>query len=172
MSLGDAVGELLALAVAVAIFPIPIVTVVLLLGSTRGRANGAAFLAGWVAGVAGAGTVLLLLADGLHASEDGQPAEWVPWLKLGLGVLLGALAVKQWLGRPRGGEQVETPAWMQAVEGFSPPKAAGTGIALSALNPKNIVLIAAAASAIAETGISAEEQALALAVFVVVASVG
>ena len=55
--MGQAIGDLLPAAVGVAISPLPIVAVVLMLVSARGRANGPAFLIGWLVGVAGAGAV-------------------------------------------------------------------------------------------------------------------
>ena len=61
---------------------------------------------------------------------------------------------------------------MRAIDGFTVAKAATAGFALSALNPKNAMLTAAAAAEIAETGIAAGEQAVVLAGFVLLASAG
>lgn len=170
--MGEAIGDFLPAAVGIAISPIPIVAVVLMLVSARGRANGPAFLAGWIAGIAGLGAVVLVAASAIGGSDDGQPASWVSWLKLALGLALLHLAYKQWRGRPRDGAEATTPKWMDAVDHFSPPKAAGAGFALSALNPKNLVLTIAGVAAIAEAGLPAGEQAVALAVFTVIASLG
>jgi threonine/homoserine/homoserine lactone efflux protein len=170
--MGQAIGDLLPAAVGVAISPLPIVAVVLMLVSARGRANGPAFLLGWIVGVAGAGTILLLIASGADAHEDGQPADWVSWLKLVLGLGLLLLAAKQWRGRPHEGEEAPTPKWMGALDAFTPVKACGAGIVLSALNPKNLLLIVAGMAAIAQTGISVGEQAVALLVFTVIAAIG
>jgi threonine/homoserine/homoserine lactone efflux protein len=142
--MGRAIGEMLPAAIGVAISPLPIVAVVLMLVTARGRVNGPAFLAGWVAGIAVAGTIVLLLASSAGASDQGQPASWVAWLKLALGVLLLLIALRQWRGRPHQGEEAATPKWMGALGAFTPPKAAGAGVVLSALNPKNLLLIAAA----------------------------
>ena len=46
------------------------------------------------------------------------------------------------------------------------------GVALSAINPKNLVLTVGAAAAIAQTGISSGDQAVALAVFVLIGTLG
>jgi len=170
--MGQAIGDLLPAAVGVAISPFPIVAVVLMLVSARGRANGPAFLLGWLVGVAGAGTILLLIASGADAHEDGQPAGWVSWLKLVLGLGLLLLAAKQWRGRPHEGEEPPTPKWMGALDAFTPVKAGGAGIVLSALNPKNLLLIVAGMAAIAQTGISGGEQAVALLVFTIIAAIG
>ena len=45
-------GSLLPLAIGIAISPIPIIACILMLFSARARANGPAFLIGWVAGIA------------------------------------------------------------------------------------------------------------------------
>jgi threonine/homoserine/homoserine lactone efflux protein len=170
--MGKAIGEILPFAVGVAISPMPIVAVVLMLVTAKGRVNGPAFLGGWLVGIGAVGALLLLLASGGDAVENGAPATWVEWLKLVLGVLLLLVALRQWRGRPRGGEEPAAPRWMTALEGFGPIKAAGAGTLLSAVNPKNLLLIVAGATAIAETGISAGEQAVTLVVFVLIASLG
>jgi threonine/homoserine/homoserine lactone efflux protein len=170
--MGQAIGDLLPAAVGVAISPLPIVAVVLMLVSARGRANGPAFLIGWLVGIAGAGAILLLIAGGVGAHEDGEPAEWVAWLKLVLGLALLLLAAKQWRGRPHDGEEPPTPKWMGALDGFTPLKAGGAAVVLSAVNPKNLLLIVAGMAAIAQTGISTGEQTIALIVFTVIAAVG
>lgn len=170
--MGQAIGDMLVAAVGVAISPIPIIAVVLMLVSPRGRVNGPAYLLGQVVGVAGAGAVVLLLAGSVGTTDDGQPAAWVSWLKLVLGVVLLVLALQQWRARPRAGETAETPKWMEAIDDFTPPKAVGAGIVLSALNPKNLVLTIAGMAAIVSAGIPAGEEAVALAAFTVIASLG
>jgi hypothetical protein len=70
--------------------------------------------------------------------------------------------VKEWRGRPEGDAEPEMTKWMKALDSFKPPKAAGAGAVLSGLNPKNLVSTVAGATAIARTGISGGEQAMAL----------
>ena len=168
----DAIGQVLLFGVAVALVPIPIIGVVLMLGSPRARSNGPAFIVGWIAGLALAGTIVLLISNGADASEEGGPADWVNVLKLVLGVLLLLVALGQWRGRPRGDQEAAMPKWMQAIDAFKPGKAAAFGVLLSAGNPKNLVFVAGAAAAIAQTGASAADQAVALAVFVVIGTIG
>jgi threonine/homoserine/homoserine lactone efflux protein len=64
-----------------------------------------------------------------------------------------------------------TPKWARSTP-FAPIKSAAAGVALSAVNPKNLLLIVASAAAIAQTGIGAGEQAVALLVFTLIASIG
>jgi threonine/homoserine/homoserine lactone efflux protein len=170
--MGDAIGQALSFAVGVAISPVPIIGVVLMLATPRGRVNGPAFIVGWISGLSIAGTIVLLASSGADASDQGEPAEWVSVLKLVLGALLLLVAVRQWRGRPKAGEQAELPTWMQSIDQFRPGKAVGFGVLLSALNPKNLLLVVGAAAAIAQTGASSGDQAVALAVFVLVGTLG
>ncbi len=163
---------MLPLAVAVAIFPVPIIAVVLLLGSDHGTTKGLAFVLAWCAGLAAVGAIGLLLAGILDANNAGEPAMWVNVLLLVLGVLLLVLALKQWRGRPRGDEETPMPNWMRTIDGFTPVKAAGAGLALTALNPKNVMLVAVAAAEIAGVGIPAAQEIAVLLAFVLIASAG
>jgi len=93
-------------------------------------------------------------------------------LLLVLGLLLIAVAARQWRGRPNGEAEPPTPKWMGALDGFTPVKAGGAGVVLSALNPKNLLLAVAGAAAIAQTGISTGQQIGSYAIFVLIASLG
>jgi len=169
---GQAIGQSLSFGVGVAISPLPIIAVVLMLATPRGRVNGPAFLLGWVVGLAILGTVVLLVSSGADASSNGAPATWVSVLKLVLGAagLLGAVA--QWRGRPKDDAAPKLPKWMSAMDQLGAGKALGMGALLSSLNPKNLLITVGAAAGIAQTGISAGQQAVALAVFILIASLG
>src|SRR5580704_7982608 len=169
---GDAIGQVLSFGVGVALSPIPIIGVVLMLGTARARANGLAFIAGWIFGLAAVGTIVLLAASGAGASNSGAPANWVSIVKLALGLLLVIIAVRQWHARPRGSAEPELPGWMKTIDTFTPPKAAAMAVLLAAVNPKNLLLVVGAAAAIAQTGTSAVDQAVALLVFVLLGTLG
>jgi threonine/homoserine/homoserine lactone efflux protein len=169
---GEAIGQILPFAVGVALSPIPIIGVVLMLGTPAGTRNGPAFLIGWIAGIGTAGAIVILVAGGAGASSDGAPADWVSWLKIVLGALLLAVAVKQWRSRPAPGTEPKLPSWLQSVDHFTPGRSIALGFALSAVNPKNLVLIIGAAAAIAQTGIEAGDEIVCLAVFALIATLG
>jgi threonine/homoserine/homoserine lactone efflux protein len=169
---GQAIGQMLPSAVGVAVSPLPIVAVVLMLVTPRGRVNGPAFILGWWLGLAVVGAIVLSISSGANASDDGEPATWVSVLKLVLGLLLLLVAFRQWRSRPHEGEEAPTPKWMGALESFTPVKAAGAGVVLSALNPKNLLLAVAGAAAIASFGISVGEEVVSWVIFVLVASIG
>ncbi|HET6188829.1 MAG TPA: GAP family protein [Trebonia sp.] len=169
--MGAAIGGTLPLALGVALSPIPIIAVVLMLTTQRARVNGTVFIAGWLAGLAVAGAIALNIAGPADASSSGAPATWVSWLKVVLGAALLLVAALQFRNRPRNGDRVELPKWMDRVDEIKPLPAAGLGV-LAGLNPKNLLLVAAAAAAIAQTGISGGEQAIAYLVFALVGTLG
>jgi threonine/homoserine/homoserine lactone efflux protein len=60
---------------------------------------------------------------------------------------------------------------MAALDSFTPVKSLGLGAAMSGVNPKNLLLTAAAAMSVAQTGLPGGQQAVVLAVFVVLGTV-
>ena len=169
--MGQAIGEILPLAIGVAISPVPIIAIVLMLGTARAGSTGPAFAVGWLAGLVIVGAIVLLLTSGNAAEDSGEPATWTSVLKLVFGVLFLLMAARIWHGRPAPGHEAEMPKWMQAIDTFTTGQALGAGVLLSGLNPKNLALTAAAATAIAQTEISGNEEAVVLAVFVLLGSV-
>lgn len=170
--MGAAIGDVLGLAAGVAVSPLPIVAMILVLATPRGRVNGIVFGLGWVLGLAVLGAVVLALAGPADASDGGEPAAWTGWLKLLLGVLALLLAVRQWRSRPAPGSEPQMPKWMASIDRLKPGGALGLGALLSAVNPKNGGLTIAAAATIAGTGLAGGEQAVVLAVFVLIGSAG
>jgi Sap, sulfolipid-1-addressing protein len=168
----DAVGEVLALAVAAAISPFPIIGVVLMLVTPRARINAPMFVFGWLAGLAVVGAIGLTVAGAIGASDHGSPSTAATVFEIVLGSALVIFAVRQWRKRPKHGEEPPEPKWMTAVDDFSPPKAATTGLVLSAVNPKNLILTLAAATTIAATNIAGSDQVLAFVVYGLIATIG
>jgi Sap, sulfolipid-1-addressing protein len=170
--MGAAIGDILGLAAGVAVSPLPIVAMILVLATPRGRVNGIVFGLGWLAGLAVLGAVVLALAGPADASDGGEPAAWTGWLKLLLGVAALLLAAKQWRSRPGPGAEPQMPKWMASIDRLRPGGALGLGALLSAVNPKNGGLTIAAAATIAGAGLAGGEQAVVLAVFVLIGSAG
>ncbi len=170
--MGQAIGGSLPLAGGIALSPIPIIAVVLMLTSHRARVNGPAFVLGWLTGLGIIGAIVLPLAGSAGASQSGTPATWVSWVKIGLGVLLLLVALRQFRARPHDGEEPQMPKWMASIEKTRPVAALGLAAALSGANPKNLLLAVSGAAAIAQTGIPAGQQAIAYAVFAVIGTLG
>jgi threonine/homoserine/homoserine lactone efflux protein len=168
--LNQAIGSILPAAAAVALSPIPIVAIVLMLDSARARINGPAFALGWVAGLTVVSVVVVFVAAG-SSDPDSSAATGVNGVQVAIGVLFLVMAARQWRKRPKDGESPELPKWMATVDSISPVKALGLGVALSALNPKNLALTAAASASIAQAGLDPSGETIAIAAFVVIGSI-
>lgn len=167
--LSRAIGGLLPSAVAIALSPIPVVAVVLVLDTRRARSNGPMFAVGWIAGLVAVSVLVLLLAHGASSPDSGA-ASGVRWGSLAVGVLFLVMALAQLRKRPKRGEPPEMPKWMASVDGFTPSRSIVLGALLSGANPKNLALTATAAAAIAQEGLSAGGDAVAVAVLVAIGS--
>jgi hypothetical protein len=164
---GEAIGQILGLAVGVAISPVPIIALILMLFSTSAASNSLSFLVGWLAGLTGVSIVVL--AIGIEGSDGDADSGGV--VKILIGVVFLLLAVKQWRSRPVPGEEPSMPAWMASVDSFTPLKAFGLAVLLSAVNPKNLGLTIAAAATIGSVGLDTGEEAVVVAVYVILASI-
>jgi threonine/homoserine/homoserine lactone efflux protein len=169
--MNEAIGQVLPLAAAVGLSPVPVIAIVVILATPRARANGPAFLFGWLIGLSLVGAVVLLVSGALDATDGDEPATWVSVLLLALGALLVALAVKTWRGRPRG-DEAALPKWMSTIGDFNAPRAFRFGALLSGANPKHFLLTVAAAAEIAETPIDPAQETIALIVFILIGTIG
>lgn len=167
-AMGDVVGEILPFAVGVAVSPIPIAAVIVMLFTTKARTNAPSFMAGWIIGLLVVGFIVLLI-PGLEV-DSGDPSTTTGVVKGLLGVLLLVAGWAAWRKRPGPSETAEAPKWMDAIDGFGTGKSFGMGFMLSALNPKNLLLVAAAAVAISTSGLSTGEEVGALLVFTLIAA--
>ena len=154
-----------------AISPVPIVAVTLMLFSQRARANGLAFLVGWVIALVTVSGVAYILADNADAATDGTAADTIAWGKIGFGVLFLLLGVRTWRHRPAPGAQHELPKWMAGIDALKPGKALALGLLLAGVSPKNLMLAAAAGAGLAELGLSTGDAVGSLIVFVVIGSI-
>jgi len=170
--MGQAIGGSLALAVGIAISPIPIIAIVLVLTTPRAKANGPAFLAGWLLGLGIVGAIVLTIAGPAGASQSGAPATWVSWVKIILGVLLLLVALREFRSRPHDGDEAPMPKWMGTIDKFKPLTAFGFAAVLAGANPKNLLLAVGGAAAIAQTGISGIQQAIAYLIFALIGTLG
>ena len=167
----EVIGDILPSAVGVAISPIPIIAVILMLMSPRPKQLGLGFLAGWLLGVLIATGVFTLLTGVLpepSASGGSQPV--IAVIQLVLGVLLLLLAVRQWRSRPAAGTEPKLPGWMAKIDSMKPLAAIGLAFALAAVNPKNLLLAAAAGSVIGRGDLDPAEQLIVVLIFGVLAA--
>ncbi len=168
--MGQVLGDILVPAIGIAISPVPIIAVILMLFSAKARENGPAFLGGWVLGVTGV-VVVFIAISGILGASSGGASTLASLIQIALGVLLLLLAWMQWRKRPLPGQPAQPPKWMAAVDGMQPTQAFALGVALSAVNPKNLMLGASAAITIGKAGLDLVPLIVVILVFVLIASI-
>jgi len=168
--MGGLIGDILPLALGVAISPIPIIAAILMLLSPNARTTGVGFLGGWIAGVVIAIVAFTLLSTVLPESDSGASHPVKGTIRLVLGLLLILLAAKQWRARPRGQAAPALPKWMSAIDTMTPVKGLGLGVALSALNPKNLIMAAGAGIAIGDSNLDSSQTVVVIVVYTVIAA--
>jgi threonine/homoserine/homoserine lactone efflux protein len=168
--MGQGISEILTFAVGVAISPVPIIAVTLMLFSQRARVNGPVFLLGWVVALAIVSGVVYALADQADAATDSTASDAVAWGKIVFGVMFLLLAARNWRHRPAAGAQPEMPKWMAGIDALKPGKALALGLLLAGVNPKNLMLAAAAGAGLAQLGLATGDAVGSLIVFVIVGS--
>ncbi|WP_460105395.1 GAP family protein [Streptomyces sp. YKOK-J1] len=162
-------GAVLPAALAVALSPFPLVGIVLILAGSRGRRNGPLFAAGWVAGLAVAATVVVLVF-GRADDPDSTSSAIADWGRVLAGAALVVWGVRKWWTRPSTGETARPPRWMASLGDVTAGRALLLGALLSGANPKNLVLTASAATAAVEAGAHGSDLVLAVALFVLLGS--
>jgi threonine/homoserine/homoserine lactone efflux protein len=169
-TMGTVIGEMLPLALGVAISPIPIIAAILMLLSPKARVTSVGFLLGWVVGIVAAVAVFTLLSSGIPARSPGTSRPIQGAIQILLGVLLFLLALKQWRGRPRAGQEPALPGWMKAIDTISFIGAFGLGFLLSALNPKNLIMTAGAGVDIGSADLVGGSIVLVVVIFTAIAA--
>ncbi len=162
--MGQAIGQLLPLAIGVALSPVPIIVVIAMLFSAHAKSNGPAYLLGWLIAIGGVAGISLAASDVASVGSEATATNGASWAKLALGVLLLLGASRQWRRRPAPGDEPAMPTWMAGIDTLKAPKAFGLA-ALLGLKPKNLIL-SAAAGTIAQADLAGGEQWGALVIFI------
>ena len=168
--IGPSIADVLPLAVGVLVSPIPIIAIILMLFSPGARSNGPAFLLGWVVGLGAVSAIVYAISNGADVSGSSGASDSTSVVKMVLGGVLVLMGFRHWRKRPAHGAAASMPKWMAAIDSITPVKAFGLAVVLSAVNPKNLILTAGAASTVGQNGVSTGDAVVVLAVFVVVAS--
>jgi hypothetical protein len=169
--MGTVIGDILPLAIGVALSPLPIVAVILMLFSKNARSTSLGFLIGWFLGVTVVATVVVFVADPAQQATGGEASPLYIIVHILIGLLLLFLAYRDWKKRPKPGEAVEAPKWMNSIDSMTGGKALVMGALLSGVNPKNLALIFGAGVAISTAGLNSAQTIVALIVFIVIACV-
>ena len=168
--MGGVIGDILPEAIAVALSPLPVIVVIMILFSPRARSNGTAFVLGWIVALALLGSLSLFLVNAGKVAVRGAPSTQSYALKLLLGLLFLFLAYLAWKKPPQLGNESQLPLLMGSLDSLSIGKTFGLALLWGTVNPKNIGLMLAAVLSIAESSLNGAESWIAVAVFVVLAS--
>ncbi|WP_342024992.1 GAP family protein [Arthrobacter citreus] len=165
------IGEILPLALGIAISPIPVIAAILMLLSPQARGTSIGFLIGWLLGIVVAVVVFTLLSSIIHQgdSDESKPIAGIIKILLGAGLLF--LAVKQWRSRPAEGDEPAMPKWMSAIDTMTPVRGLALGVALSGLNPKNLLMGVGAGLSIGSAALGSGQVTVTVIIYTIIASV-
>ena len=157
--------DLILIGLAIAFDPIPLTTFMIVLPSRRGVRNGAAFVFGWLVSLGVVVTVTVLATGNNPPRPHTAPASTALAIRIAIGVVLVAAAIRQWrrMGRPK--KPKKPPKWQEHVDHMSLWFALGLAPVVQPW-----VLIGAGAATVVEAKLSSWESYLALVGFCVLAS--
>jgi hypothetical protein len=157
--------DFILIGLAIAFDPIPLTVFLLVLPAKRGVRNGAAFVIGWLISLAVVVSVTVLATGNNPPKPDTVPSLAALAVRIAIGVVLVAAAVRQWRRMRRPKKPKKPPKWQAHVDYMSWWFAAGLAPVVQPW-----VLIGAGAATIVEAKVSSWESYLALALFCVLAS--
>ena len=157
--------DLVLIAVAIAFDPIPLTTFMVVLPARRGVRKGAAFVTGWLVSLAIVVTATVLVTGNRPPRPHTSPATAALAVRIAIGVVLIAIAIRWWRRTRRPQEPKKPPKWQEHVDNMS-------GWFALSLAPvvQPWVLIGAGAATVVAAKLSSWASDLALAAFCVLAS--
>lgn len=157
--------NLFLIGLAIALDPLPLTAFMVVLPSKRGLRKGAAFVVGWQVSLAVVVTVTVLATGNNPPKPSTAPSLASLAVKIVIGVVLVAIAVRhrRRMGRPK--KPKKPPKWQASVDNMTLWFAL---VLAPALQPWG--LIAAGAATVVEAKLSSWESYLALVLFCVLAS--
>jgi threonine/homoserine/homoserine lactone efflux protein len=154
--------DLLLIGLGITLEPFPLTAFILMLSAEKGTRKGLAFVLGWLACLVVVIAVVILATGGNPPKPNTAPSTGALAVKLALGVVLIAVAVRTWrrMGRPR-----KSPGWMAGLDHVSVWSAAGLAAFLQPW-----ALVAAAAATITQAKLSTAGRYLTLVLFCLLAT--
>ncbi len=169
----------LAYAAGVAISPTPVIVVILMLFSPTGRRNAIAYLVGWIIGLVLLGAILLAFLNTALDYLESNSLFSRPVIQILLGIGILVLGWRRWNKVPKTTPEEAMPKWFASVDNmltkssdkFTPRRALGLALVMSALSPKNIALMLALFVSISQAGLDARDAFILIFIFILVSSV-
>lgn len=154
-------------ALGVASSPIPIAAVLMILSGPGASVTSTVFAAGWIMGLVIAAVVVALLVTAFGLGNSRPVWIGATELVFGLGFLVAGTRV--WLHRASVGS---SRARLDAIDSFTPARAAVLGFLLAAANPKVLALSLGPAISVARSGADMLLTCAAVAMFVGIGALG
>jgi hypothetical protein len=157
--------DLILIGLAIAIDPIPLTTFMVVLPAKRGVKNGAAFVSGWLVSLAIVVAATVLATGNNPPRPHTSPATTALVVRIAIGVVLVAGAIRRWRRLRRPKKPKKPPKWHEHVDHMSAWFALGLAPVVQPW-----VLIGAGAATVVAARLSTWASDLTLAVFCVLAS--
>ena len=159
------IGAILPSAFGIALSPVVIVATVLGLVTHRAQRNLAAFVVGWLVGVAAVVVAATLLASIIPASAPS-----LTWITAGIVVIvLGGVLFLLAFGELRARTSDDgIPGWAGAIGDVTPGRAGALGLLQAVANPKNLILAIAGGVIIGVSVLPIVPEIIVIAIFVVI----
>ncbi len=157
--------ELVLIGLVITLEPIPLTAFLLILASKGGVRKGAAFIFGWLVSLAIVVALTVVATGDKPPKPSTAPSLAALAVKILIGVVLVAIAVRQWrrMGRPR--KPKKTPKWQTGIDRMSPWYAMGLAFLVQPWG-----LVAAGVAVITAAKLSSWESYIALFLFCVVSA--
>jgi hypothetical protein len=157
--------DLVLIGLAIAIDPIPLTTFMVVLPSKRGVRKGAAFVSGWLVSLAIVVTATVLATGNNPPRPHTSPATTALAVRIAIGVVLIAAAIRTWRRMRRPKKPKKPPKWQEHVDHMSGWFALGLAPVVQPW-----ILIGAGAATVVEAKLSNWASDLTLAAYCVLAS--
>jgi threonine/homoserine/homoserine lactone efflux protein len=157
--------DLVLIGLAIAIYPLPLTAFMIVIPSQRGVRKGAAFVFGWLVSIGIVVAVTVLATGNNPPKPNTAPSLAGLAVKIAIGVVLVAIAVRQRrrMGRPK--PPKKPPKWQAHVDSMSPLFAMGLAPALQPWT-----MIAAGAATVMEAKLASAASYLVLILYCILAS--
>jgi hypothetical protein len=156
--------DLFLIGLVVTLEPIPLTAMILLLATEGGLMKGLGYVLGWLLTLVLIVAVVVLVTGGKPLIPSSNPSTGVLALKLGIGVVLVAIAYRRW-GSWGASEPKGQPRWMRGIDRVNPLSAAGLAFLLQPW-----VLVTAGVADITTAKLSSAWQYVAVFAFCVLCS--
>lgn len=171
--MGETASRILLFAVVAAASPVALLATLGVLTSRRGRANGMAFVAGFVLGQAAAFLAAFLVGSAATTDRPGDRGELGAGLELAFGIGLLALAwpERQHRAPPAGARSSKTDRLLGRLRGLRPGTAFSVGALLGVGGAKRLTITIVAGATVGLAGLPPVQDAVLGALYVTIAAV-